>query len=82
MLAPNVKVQPKGKPFEAYIIAGSDALNNERAKLICELTRAEQGYKPVILTREAIEEGRELAIKCGKDLSSRQIKRERQVGYL
>ena len=66
MLAPNVKVQPKGKPFEAYIIAGSDALNNERAKLICELTRAEQGYKPVILTREAIEEGRELAIKCGK----------------
>ena len=66
MLAPNVKVQPKGKPFEAYIIAGSDALNKERAKLICELTRAEQGYKPVILTREAIEEERELAIKCGK----------------
>ncbi len=66
MLAPNIKVQPKGKPFEAYIIAGSDALNKERAKLICELTRAEQGYKPVILTIEAIEEERELAIKCGK----------------
>ena len=66
MLAPNVKVQPKGKPFEAYIIAGSDALNKERAKLICELTQAEQGYKPVILTRESIKEERELAIECGK----------------
>ena len=55
MLAPNVKVQPKGKPFEAYIIAGSDALNKERAKLICELTRAEQGYNTVILTKESIE---------------------------
>ena len=53
MLAPNVKVQPKGKPFEAYIIAGSDALNKERAKLICELTRAECS-EPKKLRKKAI----------------------------
>ncbi|MDD0823877.1 DUF5906 domain-containing protein [Mannheimia sp. AT1] len=41
--------QPKGKPYEAYIIAGSTAWNKTKQQTILEWTKAEANYQPIIL---------------------------------
>ncbi|QIM66522.1 DNA primase [Mannheimia granulomatis] len=54
--APNVGQQPKGKPYEAYIIAGSNAWDKTKQKTVLEWTKAEPNYQPIILGGKQLQE--------------------------
>lgn len=54
--APNVNKQPKGKPYEAYIIAGRNAWNKTKQQTVLEWTKAESGYQPIILGSKELRE--------------------------
>lgn len=54
--APNVNKQPKGKPYEAYIIAGSNAWDKTKQQTVLEWTKAETGYQPIILGGKELRE--------------------------
>ncbi|MEG9532769.1 DNA primase family protein [Mannheimia indoligenes] len=54
--APNVNKQPKGKPYEAYIIAGSNAWDKTKQQTVLEWTKAEPNYQPIILGGKELRE--------------------------
>lgn len=54
--APNVSKQPKGKPYEAYIIAGSTAWDKTKQQTVLEWTKAESDYQPIILGDKQLQE--------------------------
>ncbi|HDL5186397.1 TPA: DNA primase [Mannheimia haemolytica] len=54
--APNVAKQPKGKPYEAYIIAGSNAWDKTKQQTVLEWTKAEANYQPIILGSKELRE--------------------------
>ncbi|HDZ6813775.1 TPA: DNA primase, partial [Mannheimia haemolytica] len=54
--APFVDKQPKGKPYEAYIIAGSNAWDKTKQQTVLEWTKAESGYQPIILGSKQLQE--------------------------
>ncbi|MEG9482158.1 phage/plasmid primase, P4 family [Mannheimia sp. HC-2023] len=54
--APNVNKQPKGKPYEAYIIAGSNAWDKTKQQTVLEWTKAEPNYQPIILGSKELRE--------------------------
>ncbi|AHG76321.1 Phage phi-r73 primase-like protein [Mannheimia varigena USDA-ARS-USMARC-1296] len=54
--APNVSKQPKGKPYEAYIIAGSNAWDKTKQQTVLEWTKAEPNYQPIILGSKQLQE--------------------------
>lgn len=54
--APNVNKQPKGKPYEAYIIAGSNAWDKTKKQTVLEWTKSESDYQPIILGGKELRE--------------------------
>lgn len=54
--APFVDKQPKGKPYEAYIIAGTNAWDKTKQQTVLEWTKAESGYQPIILGSKQLQE--------------------------
>ncbi|HHW7566818.1 TPA: DNA primase family protein [Mannheimia haemolytica] len=66
--APFVDKQPKGKPYEAYIIAGSNAWDKTKQQTVLEWTKAESGYQPIILGSKQLQEidRLKLAVEVGK----------------
>lgn len=54
--APFVDKQPKGKPYEAYIIAGGNAWNKTKQQTVLEWTKAEANYQPIILGSKELRE--------------------------
>ncbi|WP_458118935.1 DUF927 domain-containing protein [Mannheimia haemolytica] len=66
--APFVDKQPKGKPYETYIIAGSNAWDKTKQQTVLEWTKAESGYQPIILGSKQLQEidRLKLAVEVGK----------------
>lgn len=66
--APFVDKQPKGKPYEAYIIAGTNAWDKTKQQTVLEWTKSESGYQPIILGSKQLQEidRLKLAIEVGK----------------
>lgn len=54
--APFVNKQPKGKPYEAYIIVGGNAWDKTKQQTVLEWTKAETGYQPIILGSKELRE--------------------------
>ncbi|QLB19576.1 hypothetical protein [Mannheimia granulomatis] len=54
--APNISKQPKGKPYEACIIAGSNAWDKTKQQTVLEWTKAEPNYQPIILGGKQLQE--------------------------
>ncbi|QHB17828.1 DNA primase family protein [Mannheimia pernigra] len=66
--APFVDKQPKGKPYEAYIIAGTNAWDKTKQQTVLEWTKAESGYQPIILSSKQLQkiDRLKLAVEVGK----------------
>ncbi|GAB1660206.1 primase-like DNA-binding domain-containing protein [Mannheimia haemolytica] len=54
--APFVDKQPKGKPYEVYIIAGPNAWDKTKQQTVLEWTKAEANYQPIILGGKELRE--------------------------